>query len=87
MDKTAVIEVSTFDQHGIYAKRMKKTTKYFAHDANNSAQIGDQVVLRAIRPMSRRKRFEILRTVVESDLQLGTVEFEPQNEPDAQQTT
>lgn len=68
MDKTAVIEVSTFEKHRIYTKLMKKTSKYFAHDEDNSAEIGDQVQIRAIRPLSRKKRFEIVRTIAESDL-------------------
>ena len=70
MDKTAVVEVSTFEKHRIYTKPLKKTSKYFAHDEYNSAEIGDQVQIRGIRPLSKRKRFEIVRMISESDLQV-----------------
>lgn len=70
MDKTAVVEIQKLEKHRIYSKLMRKTTKYFAHDPDNSAEIGDEVQLTAIRPLSKMKRFEISRKLAESDLQL-----------------
>lgn len=69
MDKTAVVEIVTLEKHRIYEKLMRKTSKFFAHDSDNSAQIGDEVQLVAIRPLSKKKRFEISRTIAESEFQ------------------
>ena len=69
MDKTAVVEIVTLEKHRIYEKLMRKTSKFFAHDWDNSAQIGDEVQLVAIRPLSKKKRFEISRTIAESEFQ------------------
>lgn len=69
MDKTAVVEIVKLEKHRIYQKLMRKTTKYFAHDPNNSAEIGDEVQLVAIRPLSKKKRFQITKTIAESEFQ------------------
>lgn len=68
MDKTAVVEIQNMEKHRIYSKLMRKTTKYFAHDADNTAQIGEEVLLVAVKPLSKKKRFAIQRTLAESDL-------------------
>ena len=67
MDKTAVVEIVKLEKHRIYEKLMRKTAKYFAHDPDNSAQIGDEVQLVAIRPLSKMKRFQISKTLAESE--------------------
>ncbi|KAL3139998.1 hypothetical protein ABBQ38_004283 [Trebouxia sp. C0009 RCD-2024] len=69
MNKTAVVEIVKLEKHRIYQKLMRKTTKYFAHDPDNSAEIGDEVLLVAIRPLSKMKRFQISRTIAESEFQ------------------
>ena len=69
MDKTAVVEIVKLEKHRIYEKLMRKTAKYFAHDPDNAAQIGDEVQLVAIRPLSKMKRFEISQTIAESEFQ------------------
>lgn len=68
MDKTAVVEIQKLEKHRIYSKLMRKTTKYFAHDPDNSAEIGQEVQLKAIRPLSKMKRFEITKKLAESDI-------------------
>lgn len=68
MDKTAVVEIQNLEKHRIYSKLMRKTTKYFAHDPDNSAEIGEEVLLMAVKPLSKMKRFAISRTLAESDL-------------------
>ncbi len=70
MDKTAVVEIQKLEKHRIYSKLMRKTTKYFAHDPDNSAQIGDEVQLRSIRPLSKMKRFEISKKLADSEIAL-----------------
>ena len=70
MDKTAVVEIQKLEKHRIYSKLMRKTTKYFAHDPDNSAEIGDEVQLRSIRPLSKMKRFEISKKFADSEIAL-----------------
>ena len=71
-DKTIVIAVQTRKTNRIYKKQYSVTTKFMAHDENNSAHVGDRVVIVETRPLSARKRFmlkEILQTakISESD--------------------
>src|SRR4051812_29556199 len=71
--KTIVIAVQTRKTNRIYKKQYSVTTKFMAHDENNSAHVGDKVVIVETRPLSARKRFalqEILETakISEKDL-------------------
>lgn len=63
MDKTAVIAVETFISHPLYAKKMKKTTKFKAHDENNECRIGDTVKIMETRPLSKDKRWRLVEIV------------------------
>ncbi len=60
MDKTAVVSVYTYKSHPIYKKRYRVTKKFYAHDENNVANIGDVVVIKEIRPLSKLKRWELV---------------------------
>lgn len=60
MDKTAVISVYTYKSHPIYKKRYRVTKKFYAHDENNVAVLGDVVVIKEIRPLSKLKRWELV---------------------------
>jgi small subunit ribosomal protein S17 len=68
MDKTVVLEIQTQVKHRIYSKLQRKTTKYFAHDEDNSCQIGDVVQIVPCAPISRNKRYTVQRLVEESSL-------------------
>lgn len=61
MDKTAVVSVTRFVKHPKYKKFLKITKKFKAHDADNSAKVGDIVELRQTRPLSKDKRFAIVK--------------------------
>ena len=63
MDKTIVVESTTSRKHGIYGKRVKYTKKYYAHDENNEAHVGDTVIIMGTRPLSALKRFRLVRVV------------------------
>lgn len=63
MDKTVVITVEGLKTHPIYKKQYKTTARFKAHDADNSAQVGDIVEVSETRPMSRDKRFTITKTL------------------------
>lgn len=71
-DKTIVITVTSRKTHPIYKKQYSINTKYMAHDEGNEAKVGDIVIIRETRPISRRKRF-ILDKVVEK-ARIGFVE-------------
>jgi small subunit ribosomal protein S17 len=62
MDKTVVVAVTRFVQHPKYKKYYKITKKFKAHDENNEAKVGDIVSLKETRPLSKDKRFEIVKS-------------------------
>jgi small subunit ribosomal protein S17 len=63
MDKTVVVAVERQVQHGVYGKQRRLTSRFMAHDEGNEANVGDQVALVSARPLSRRKRWVVLRVV------------------------
>ena len=63
MDKTVVVAVHTVKEHPIYRKKVKVTTKFKAHDAENTCHIGDLVEITETRPLSRDKRWLVARKV------------------------
>ena len=60
MHKTIVVEVETHKRHPKYAKRIKYSNKYYAHDENNEAKVGDVVTIMGCRPLSATKRFRLV---------------------------
>lgn len=65
-DKTITVLVETYGKHPLYNKRVKKSKKYTAHDENNQAKAGDKVLIVETRPMSRTKRFRLVKIVEEA---------------------
>ena len=63
MDKTIVVAVESFKTHPIYKKRYKNTKKYKAHDENNECGIGDIVRIMETRPLSKDKRFRLVKII------------------------
>ena len=63
MDKTIVVEVHTKVQHPIYKKTINDTAKFVAHDENNECSIGDTVEIAETRPLSKNKRWRLVRIV------------------------
>ena len=57
MAKTIVVEVETHKRHAKYAKRVKYSNRYYAHDEKDLAKVGDTVTIMACRPLSATKRF------------------------------
>jgi small subunit ribosomal protein S17 len=60
MDKTIVVELEDRKKHSLYGKVMRSTTKVKAHDEQNTAGIGDRVVLMETRPLSATKRWRLV---------------------------
>ncbi|HVY35849.1 MAG TPA: 30S ribosomal protein S17 [Candidatus Paceibacterota bacterium] len=61
MTKTVVVAVTRFVKHPKYHKYFKVTKKYKAHDDDNSAKTGDTVEIASVRPMSKDKRFVVVK--------------------------
>ena len=59
-DKTIVVLVETYKRHPKYGKRVKYGKKYYAHDENNVANVGDTVTIMETRPLSALKRFRLV---------------------------
>jgi small subunit ribosomal protein S17 len=66
MDKTAVITVIRRVRDRRFHKFVTRRVKYKAHDEKNAAKVGDLVEIIEARPMSRTKRWRILRTISHS---------------------
>ena len=61
--KTIVVLVETHKRHSKYGKRVKYGKKYYAHDENNECSIGDIVEVMETRPLSKDKRYRLVRIV------------------------
>ncbi|RMH81155.1 MAG: 30S ribosomal protein S17 [Acidobacteria bacterium] len=61
MDKTVVVKVDRKEAHPLYKKHIIKSKKYHAHDPNNECNIGDLVVIRETRPLSKTKRWVVVK--------------------------
>jgi small subunit ribosomal protein S17 len=59
MDKTVVVEVEDRVKHPKYAKVIRRTRKYKAHDGDNACGVGDRVRLMETRPISATKRWRV----------------------------
>ena len=59
MDKTVVVEVEDRVKHPKYAKVIRRTRKYKAHDGDNACGVGDRVRLMEPRPMAATKRWRV----------------------------
>jgi small subunit ribosomal protein S17 len=60
MDKTIVVEVEDRVKHPLYGKVIRRTSKVKAHDEQNTAGIGDLVVIAETRPLSATKRWRLV---------------------------
>ena len=63
MDKTIVVAVEESRRHALYGKSEKITKKFKAHDENNESGIGDKVEIMEKRPLSKDKRWRLVRIV------------------------
>ena len=63
MDKTLVVKVAHSAAHPLYRKVVKVTSKCYVHDEKNEAQIGDVVEIMETRPLSKLKRWRLVRII------------------------
>ena len=63
MDKTITVAIQDNVRHPLYNKIVKKTYKLKAHDENNEAGLGDTVQIMETRPLSKMKRWRLVKIV------------------------
>ena len=63
MQKSIVVAVEWQVRDQMYGKTMRRTSKFMVHDEQQTAGIGDRVAIIETRPMSRRKRWALVRVV------------------------
>ena len=63
MDKTIAVAIEDSVRHPLYKKTMKRTYKLKAHDENNECGIGDTVEVMETRPLSKDKRWRLVRII------------------------
>lgn len=61
MDKTVVVEIKQMKEHPKYRKRYLVNSKHKAHDEKNEYKTGDLVLIRQIRPLSKDKRWIVIK--------------------------
>jgi small subunit ribosomal protein S17 len=63
MDKTVVVSVERLRRHPIYKRVVRLSSKFKAHDEENSARVGDTVRIEESKPLSREKRWRVIEVV------------------------
>lgn len=63
MDKTIVVAIRDNVKHPLYKKIIKRTVRFKAHDENNTAQIGDKVMIMETRPLSKDKNWRLVEII------------------------
>ncbi|MDR1191038.1 MAG: 30S ribosomal protein S17 [Verrucomicrobiales bacterium] len=63
MTRTIAVKVTRRVPHPRYKKIVNVSKKFYAHDANNEAKIGDFVEIAETRPLSKLKRWELVKIV------------------------
>ncbi len=70
MQKTVVVNVTRFKKHPKYLKYYKVSRRFKAHDENNEYKTGDKVVIEEARPLSKDKRWKVIKEISESNKDL-----------------
>ncbi len=60
-DKSIIVQVETRKPHPRYGKIVRQVNKFHAHDEENQATVGDNVVISEARPMSKLKRWRLVK--------------------------
>src|ERR1700692_45482 len=79
MQKTIVVEVTRRVQHPVYKRIINKRKKFYAHDEQQTAQVGDVVRIIECRPISKLKRWrlgEVLRKAVQVAVEPTAVDLD-----------
>lgn len=79
-DKTICVLVETHKKHAKYGKRVKYRKKYYAHDENNSAKVGDVVTIMECRKLSATKRYRLVSIDKTAEMSIKEAEAELKEE-------
>ena len=63
MDRTVVVQVERLVKHPLYKKYIRRRNKFMAHDKDNACGIGDRVEISESRPLSKTKRWRVVRII------------------------
>jgi len=63
MDKTITVNIESKIKHPLYGKFVKQSTKLHAHDEENQCSEGDLVTIKECRPLSKKKKFQLVDIV------------------------
>src|SRR5215813_23648 len=77
MSKTIVVGVCMRKSHSLYRRVIQKSKKFYAHDENGAAHVGDFVEIEESRPLSKLKRWK-LKNVIQKAKLVGGEEAQPQ---------
>lgn len=67
MERTVIVTVESTIVHGLYHRRLKRTSKFYAHDEANACRVGDRVRIEASRPLSRLKRWRVAEVLARAE--------------------
>ena len=67
MDKTVAVLVNRLKKHKMYTKYIKRHSKYLAHDPKNRCTLGDRVRIIESRPISKKKRWQVVEILEKSE--------------------
>ena len=62
-DKSVVVKVENLVMHPLYQKFVRTSSKFMAHDEENSCNEGDRVLIEECRPLSKRKRWRVRKVI------------------------
>jgi len=62
-NRTVIVEIIRYVESKLYKKKVKKTSRIMAHDANASCALRDKVKINSTRPLSKRKKFIVVAKI------------------------
>jgi small subunit ribosomal protein S17 len=62
-DKSVVVRVENLVMHPLYQKFVRTSSKFMAHDEENTCNDGDRVLIEECRPLSKRKRWRVRKVI------------------------
>jgi small subunit ribosomal protein S17 len=63
MDKTVVVQVERLVKHPVYKKYVRRRKRFSAHDEGNACRVGDTVMIRQSRPLSKTKHWRVSKVL------------------------
>lgn len=63
MFKTVVVSVENRVQHPVYGKFIRRSIKFFVHDEENISRVGDRILVKETRPLSRHKNWVLVAII------------------------